>query len=70
MGSIGILLILEAFDLGSTTAGWALGTAGVVTFALGFRYGFCPTCTLACLITPRKSSDLGSTSTEGAKNVR
>jgi hypothetical protein len=53
MGMIGIFLIITAVSYGATPAGFALGTTGAVLTALGLRFGFCPACTVACLLTER-----------------
>ena len=51
MGLIGMLLIIMAVgQIGFTCAGVAIGVAGVALTGLGFRFGFCPACTVSCVI--------------------
>ena len=54
MGMIGILLFFTAIEhFGLTPGGFALGATGIVLTGLGFRFGFCPACTVACLVADR-----------------
>lgn len=46
MGIIGVWIIVYAISLGATTAGIALGVFGLILTSLGFRFGFCPSCTI------------------------
>ena len=50
---IGIMFLLTAISQGTSSAGLALGAAGVVMTAFGFRFGFCPICTIANLLAAR-----------------
>ena len=46
MGMIGIMLLLAAISHGMTIGGFVLT-------GLGFRFGFCPSCTIASLLAAR-----------------
>lgn len=50
MGMIGIMLLLAAISHGLTIGGFALGGAGLILTGLGYRFGFCPSCTIACFL--------------------
>jgi len=54
VGMLGILLLITAIEhFGLTLGGFALGAVGIVLTGLGFRFGFCPACTVACLVADR-----------------
>lgn len=53
MGMIGIMLLLAAISHGMTIGGFVLGGVGIVLTGLGFRFGFCPSCTIASLLAAR-----------------